>query len=280
MKKQKSYRGSKPRPTLADKADRHRLYELAVQDPESETDFVARRFRRLRGRPARLLREDFCGTAGVCREWVARHRDNRAIGIDLDPEVLAWGRIHNLEPLPAGQRQRVRLKQGDVLRARTEQVDVVSAMNFSYWLFDDRATLKRYFKRVRRALVDDGVFFLDAFGGYDAMRELEEEREIEDGDHTFTYVWDQARFNPIDNGMLCHIHFDFPDGSRLEQAFSYQWRLWTLPEIRDLLEECGFSRVTVYTQGFDADGEPDGLFKPAKQADADAGWICYLTAEK
>jgi len=36
----------------------------------------------------------------------------------------------------------------------------------------------------------------------------------------------------------------------------------------------------VYWQGWDKDGEPDGDFRPALTADPDAGWICYLTAEK
>jgi len=280
MSNKKRGRAARDQHPLAAQADRHRLYELAVQNPAAETAFIANRFRRLRGRPARLLREDFCGTAGVCREWVLRHRDNRAIGIDLDPEVLAWGRIHNIEPLKSSQRTRIVLKQANVLNARAEKVDAIAAMNFSYWLFTDRSTLKRYFKSAHRALVDDGVLFLDAFGGYDAFREMEEEREIDEDGLAFTYVWDQARFNPIDNRLLCHIHFAFTDGSRLDRAFSYDWRLWTLPEIQELLEECGFVKTTVYWQGFDAEGEADGKFKPATRADADAGWICYLSAEK
>ena len=140
--------------------------------------------------------------------------------------------------------------------------------------------MRRYFRSVRRSLAPDGMFFLDAFGGYDAFRDLQEEREIGDGGRGFTYVWDQAEFNPIDNRMRCHIHFAFPDGSRMDSAFSYEWRLWTLPEIEDLLEECGFRNVTAYWQGFDEKGEADGRFRPAVKADADAGWICYLTAEK
>ena len=96
----------------------------------------------------------------------------------------------------------------------------------------------------------------------------------------FTYIWQQEHFNPVDNGLRCSIHFAFSDGSRIERAFHYDWRLWTLPEIRELLLECGFSRVTTYWQGFDDEGESDGEFKPVTVADADAGWICYLAAEK
>ena len=266
-------------PTLAEQADRHALYELSVQCAEAEIDFVSDTFKALRGRPARLLREDFCGTANVCCEWVRRHKENRAIGVDLDPEVLAWGREHNLSALKPGQARRITLLQADVLEVETEAPDIVSAMNFSYWLFRERAQLKRYFQRVHEALADDGVFFLDAYGGYDSFRDCEEEREVETDLGEVTYVWQQESFNPIDHRLVCHIHFRFEDGSSLEPAFSYDWRLWTLPEIRDLLEECGF-RVTIYWQGWDEDGEPDGDFHPATEADADAGWIAYISAEK
>lgn len=263
-------------PSLAEQADRHLLYERSVQCAEAEIDFIEATFRRLRGRELQLLREDFCGTANVCCEWVRRKRTHRAIGVDLDPDVLDWGRAHNLSRLTPAQAQRVKLLQQNVLRVKTDPPDAISAMNFSYWLLKERADLKRYFRRALGALKEDGVLFLDAYGGYDSFREIEEQRELEG----FTYIWEQAKYEPIRNGLICHIHFAFPDGSRLDRAFSYDWRLWTLPEIRELLNEVGFKRVTVYWQGFDEDGEPDGNFQPVEEGEADAGWICYLTAEK
>lgn len=266
--------------TQAEGADRYRLYERSVQCPEAEVDFISHRFRHITGRDACLLREDFCGTAAVSCEWVRRHPDRRALGVDLDPSVLAWARGHNLAALPAGARARCRLVQGDVQRVRRGPVDTILAMNFSYWLLRDHSALLRYFRRVRAALVPDGVFFLDAFGGYDAFRVCTEERTFEDGEGAFTYLWEQAHYNPIDGRMVCHIHFAFPDGSRLDRAFSYDWRLWTLPELRELLAEAGFSRVTCYWQGWNDRGEPDGVFLPAEEAAADAAWICYLSAQR
>ena len=265
---------------MASRADRHRLYELSVQCAEAELDFVSDTFKALRGRRPRSLREDFCGTANVCAEWVRRGPRNTAVGVDLDGEVLEWARRNRLAPLTDKQRARVALIQDDVLRARTQPVEALLAMNFSYWLFKERAELLRYFRTARDNLVEDGIFFLDAYGGYDSFREIDEEREIDDGEEGFTYIWDQDRFNPVNNHLICHIHFAFPDGSVMERAFSYDWRLYTLPEIRDLLHEAGFSRTTVYWQGWDEDGEPSGDFYPTEEADADAGWICYLAAER
>ncbi|MCU7842904.1 MAG: class I SAM-dependent methyltransferase [Candidatus Thiodiazotropha sp. (ex Monitilora ramsayi)] len=266
--------------TMADSADRHRLYELSVQCSEAEIDFVDETFKKLRGRKARLLREDFCGTANVCCEWVRRRKFNRAIGVDLDKEVLDWGRAHQLGDLKPSERKRITLLEENVLSVKTEPIEIISAMNFSYWLFKDRKQLKRYFKRAHNQLADDGILFMDAYGGYDSYKEIEEEREIEDGDTTFTYTWEQEKYEPISGNLVCHIHFDFEDGSRLERAFSYDWRLWNLPEIRELLDEAGFRKVTFYWQGFDEDGEPDGNFVPVTEGEADAGWICYITAEK
>lgn len=246
-----------------------------MQCPEAEVDFVATTFRQLRGRPARVLREDFCGTANISCEWVRRSGTREAWCVDLDPEVLAWSRQHKLARLSPGQAARVHLVQGNVLSARTPPADLTLAVNFSYWIFKDRSIMKRYFRRVHAGLKADGVLFLDAFGGYEAFQEMEESTEF----NGFSYIWDQARFNPITNEILCHIHFRFSDGSKLREAFTYDWRLWTLPEIEEMLEECGF-RPTVYWEGTDRKGEGNGVFTPARVGAADAGWIAYIVAEK
>lgn len=262
--------------SMAETADRHKLYEKSVQNTALDYKFVNKTFRKLRGRKPHSLREDFCGTARMCREWVSRRKSNTAIGVDLDSEVLEWGRQHNIKPLDPSQQLRVRLIEEDVLTAETDPVDVVMAMNFSFQLFKERATLGNYFKRVKDCMVEDGVFFLDAYGGYESFQEVREKTKHK----KFTYVWDQARYNPISGDMDCYIHFHFKDGSKLKKAFSYTWRLWTLPEIKELLSEAGFKNVTVYWEGTDKHGEGDGKFKPATAGDADAAWVCYITAEK
>jgi len=276
-KKDKRKRKSKQRkPTLAERADRHVLYQQTVQCVEAEIDFVDETFRELRGRKPKWLREDFCGTANTACEWVRRRRTNHAIAVDVDADVLAWGRENNVASLGSGA-QRIELVQENVLDVRSPPVDIVLAMNFSYWLFEDRPTMRGYFERVRHALVDDGIFFLDAYGGSESFEEVKDRHKY-DG---YTYIWEQESYNPIDGHMVCHIHFHFPDGSKLKKAFSYEWRLWTLPELRELLDEAGFRRVTVYWEGTDEEtGEGNGEFEPAEVGDADPAWITYIVAEK
>jgi SAM-dependent methyltransferase len=262
--------------TMAEQADRHELYEASVQNVEEECDFVTERFREIRGRTALSFREDFCGTASAACQWVRQGPEHTASGIDIDPAVLEWGRKNRLNRLTDEQRARLTLIESDVIAVRTEPFDVVGAFNFSYFLFKKREAMLNYFKSVYGALKGDGVFFLDAFGGYEAFEEMKEKTKY-DG---FSYVWHQAKYFPVTGELLCHIHFKFPDGSRLKKAFTYDWRLWTLPEILELLDEAGFRKSTVYWEGTDEDGEGSGVFKPEEKGEADAGWITYLVAEK
>ena len=259
-------------------ADRHILYQLSVQNVESDIDFVDAPYKELRGKPATSLREDFCGTAHTSCEWVRRRSTNTAVGVDFDQPTLDWGIEHNLGRLKPSQRSRVTLLSKDVRDPgpKARKVDVALAMNFSYWILRNRSDMIEYFRSIRRSLNAGGIFFLDHYGGYESMKEQVEKRDV-DG---FTYVWDQHRYNPITGDMQCYIHFHFPDGSKMRRAFDYYWRLWTLPEVQEMLKEAGFQRVTVYWEGDDDDGEGNGEFEPRDIGEADPAYLTYIVAER
>jgi len=80
--------------------------------------------------------------------------------------------------------------------------------------------------------------------------------------------------------VLNRIHFRFPDGTELKNAFTYDWRLWTVPELREALANAGFRKVTVWWEGSDEEGGGDGNFRPVQHGEACAGWIAYLVAER
>lgn len=264
------------RPTLAAVADRYRLYEHSVQTPSLECDLIEQVYRERRGRRPTRLREDFCGTAAIAAHWVTRRPGNSAVGVDLDPLPLEWGTRRHLAALTSGQRKRIRLLEADVRKAPAPPADVVAALNFSYWVFRERAALRAYFRAAHRALRKDGILLLDAYGGPAASRLLRERTQY----RGFKFHWHQADFDPITADYTCHIDFTFPDGSRMPKAFSYHWRLWTLPELRELLVEAGFSRVAVLMQGWDAKGKADDEYREVTRADPDEAWIGYLVAER
>jgi SAM-dependent methyltransferase len=253
-------------------ADKHDLYQRSVQDADTEVAFIERVYKQLVGRAPKSLREDFCGTALLTATWVKRGSERRGIGIDLDPSVLAWGREHNIAPLGEAA-ERVKLYKQDVRAKVPEKVDVVGAFNFSYWIFFTRDEMREYFAHVRRGLGKEGIFILDAYGGWESQEPMLEERPIRGG---FTYVWDQDSFDPITHRIKNYIHFHFKDGSKLERAFTYDWRYWTLPELTELLHEAGYSDVRVYWDTSDDDVYE--AYKPRKKAENQPGWLAYLTA--
>ncbi len=263
--------------TIAASADRHHYYQLAVQCVESEIDMVDKTYREIRGRRAVTLREDFCGTANTSCEWVRRRRANTALGFDLDDEVLDWGRRKNLAKLNAHQKPRVQLVNQDVRCATDSAADIILAMNFSYMAFKTRDQLRDYFRAAHAGLGADGVLMLDAYGGHESWRDLKEKTKLDD----FTYFWEQRKFNPVNGHIRCHIHFKFADGSRMKRAFSYRWRMWTLPEIREILTEAGFAKSTVYWEGTDAKtGEGNDIYTATEKGEGDPSWIVYVSAEK
>jgi SAM-dependent methyltransferase len=262
--------------SMAEQADIHDLYEKSVQNVEHEIEFLQATFRNIRGRTAYVFREDFCGTASASCQWVRQGDEYTAIGVDIDPAVLEWGRENRVSRLPVADQARVSLLESDVMDASTLPVDMLAAFNFSYFIFDTRDKLREYFRKSYEALKDDGVFFVDLFGGPEAQEESREKTKYKG----FTYIWHQAEFHPVTNYLRCHIHFKFPDGSKIKKAFSYEWRLWSAPEIRELLAEAGFRKSTVYWEGEDEDGEGNGEFTPDEKGEADLAWIAYIVAEK
>lgn len=244
-----------------------------MQDAPFEVDLVESILRR-HGRPARRLREDFSGTALLAAEWVRRGPGRTAIAVDLDPSVHRWARRHRLPALGEAA-ARLRLVTGDVRAAPGRGLDAVVAMNFSYSVFRTRAELGGYLRRARAALAPGGVVVLDAFGGHRAQQELVERRRIRGG---VTYVWEQGSFDPITHRIRCAIHFEGPGRRRLRRAFAYDWRLWSLPELRELLAGAGFEDVEVLWDV--APRAAETRYVPRRTARAQAGWLAYVVGRR
>jgi SAM-dependent methyltransferase len=269
----KTPRGASENTLPARYADRHLLYQWSVQVPDFEISFMDRVFRKRNGRRPLRLREDFCGTGLLASEWVASHRKREAIGLDLDTETLAWGREHCVQPL-GKHAARVELREADVRSVTDPPSDVICAYNFSWFLLHPQTALVDYFRQVRASLVDDGLFFMDCYGGWEAQQVVEEPRLVETPHGMFTYTWEQADFNPIDGIAECYIHFELKGGKRLRKAFSYRWRLYSLAECREALHAAGFRDSIVY---WDVSDDPEvDCYRPRTRAESQPGWLAYV----
>ena len=269
--------------TLAQDLDRYDLYLRSVQEPAHEVEFFDKVYCERHGGPPLTLREDFCGTFAVCCEWVRSHPNRRAIGVDLDPEPLDWGRRHNLALLPVEARQRVECKKVDVRTVARIKSDILAAQNFSFWIFKTRSELLGYFKKAYANISDGGIMVLDMMGGWECYEQMDDVRKIEadgPGKPGFKYVWEQVGYNPVNHDASFYIHFRFHDGSEQHRAFEYHWRFWTIPEVRELLDEAGFSGTGVYWEGEDENGEGDGQWQRVESAKSDPSWIAYIVAFK
>ncbi len=258
----------KKKVTMAETADRHVLYEKSVQCTESAIEIIDLIYESAKKTKPLRLREDFCGTAKLCVDWAHSRADRFAQGVDLDAPTLKWARANNLAPLSKEEKSRVLLTRSDVMDCTDGNFDVIAAFNFSYWVFHERETIKRYFKRAKECVKKGGLFLLDIYGGPDSQFVMEEEADHGD----YTYVWDQDYMDPINNHIVCHIHFRFPDGSEMNKAFTYDWRLWSLPELRDILYEVGFKKVETWW-----DCEDDEI-RLRKETENLISWVAYIAA--
>ncbi len=266
-----------PRYTLRRRgADKHTLYQLAVQDPAFEVELATRQYRLRRGVDPRILREDFCGTAAVSCRWVEDHEDNRAIGLDLDAPTLEWAREHNLPKL-GKTASRLDLRQRDVRGLTRPRADVVQAFNFSGYMMHPLPSLVSYLRLVRRSLNPGGIVMLDGYGGWEAGQAVSDRRKVKSPDGTFGYVWEQATFNPIDNMATCYIHFEFRNNKKWKRAFTYHWRIYSPAELCDALEAAGFLNVEILWD-FE-DHAKRSNFRAASEAENCPGWLFYAVAE-
>jgi hypothetical protein len=85
--------------------------------------------------------------------------------------------------------------------------------------------------------------------------------------------------NAADRRLVAHIHFELKDGRRLRRAFTYDWRMYTLPELRDAVREAGFTSFEVWSEGYDArTGRGNGVLFRRTHVDNEHTWIAYAVA--
>jgi SAM-dependent methyltransferase len=257
--------------------DKYFYYESSVQNPSNEVEFLSEKYNELRKKKAHLLREDFCGTAAISCKWVEQSPEHYAWGVDLDPEPIEYGKNNHLASIAEDAQGRMKYLLENVLEASTPKTDIIFAFNFSYFIFKEREVLLNYFKSVYRDLKDDGVFFIDIFGGPDSQTVM---TDVIEHDH-WKYYWDCMEFNPLNNHCKFGIHIKRKGEQKRKEVFAYDWRMYSMAELKDLLKEAGFSQTISYWEEDDEDDDGgNGVFYPSEVEENCDAWVTYIAALK
>ncbi len=276
--------GTRPRATTRSRAgaratpqrlSRHDLYEACVQDPATLAPLLAGVWRfgadaaRAAGSSpddddARLiLGEDFSAAGALARAWLRDAPERQAICADLDTQALA--RLRRLARRD-GSLARLRAIHADVTATKLPPCNLLFVGNFSIGEIHTRAALVDYLRRSRARLRPRGTFVCDTYGGASAFTRGSLQRThllpASTADATTTanvrvrYTWEQRHADPLSGRVQNAIHFRVLVGGEvvreLTDAFVYDWRLWSVPELRDAMLEAGFARTEVFAQIPDA----------------------------
>lgn len=230
--------------------DRWEFYERAVQSPRDSLAMLID----AHGGDPRVLAEDFAGSAALSRAWAASAPERRSIAVDLDAQALTRASgVQRVETLVADVRD-----ARSVARARG---DVVHAGNFSLGYLHSRLELVAYLRAVRGRLSDRGLFACDTYGGPSAFQLGAWTRSIALPDGArLTSVWERREADAMTSRVVNVLGYRVErDGEIVErelEAFVYDWRLWSVPELADALEEAGFERSRVHATTAPGDGAP------------------------
>lgn len=177
----------------------YECYEEAVQDTRAEVTNLLTFYRSAnadRSVPL-ILREDFCGTAALCRQWCLQTGvESKAIGVDWDPQVLSYAQSV-ISDRHARLEDRIRLHCANVLVIENvEQADILVAFNYAVSFMHTRSQLLAYLRQARLGVrPGGGIFVCDLFGGSSCHGNQTQRYRKEYG--SFQYIFEQAPLNPV-----------------------------------------------------------------------------------
>lgn len=262
-----------PRPDSnqpARELDKFDLYTLCAQAPPRQVAFL----RAVHGglpKSGGVLREDFSGPGALCAEWV-KTPGCTAVAVDRDPAPLA-----KLDGVCG-----VRAVRADVFDA-ADRADLIVSTNYAVCELHERARLVEYLRLTRERLNPGGVFVADLYGGPDALTPGQFEHSVRGpAGEKIAYMWQQVEAAPLTARVRNAMHFQVKaKGAKtrtLENAFEYDWRLWTVPELDDALREAGFGAVEIYDRLGDAvDGDGNVYVQPVTDGvPSEVSFVVYV----
>ncbi len=276
-----------PTPTPSFTWDIHSLYELCAQNPPRDAKLLRaiHATSSVRKPSANLtLGEDFCGTAALSRAWTSLSPTFRAIAVDIDTPTIARA------TRDSANHTNIKLIRADVRKVK-DPVDLIAVLNFSICELHTRRGLLAYFKHAHSRLAKrKGTLICDLYGGADSYQTGLLDQTISPpkfmpypGGHAgatsaerspqlnparndrILYSWEQRTADPLTARVVNAMHFDVTPGGKSKSAkhqvfldaFVYDWRLWTIPELREAMHEAGFKHTAVYPRTAGAT-DPEG----------------------
>jgi len=230
-----------------------------------------------------ILREDFSGSAALARAFAKSF--GMAIAVDHDPQAIAAAAAK------AAKRTHFRAIESDVMTCR-EPADIIAATNFALGYFHERAKLIDYLVHSRRCLRPGGILCADLYGGGDAFTPHRVAQSLKTArGKNITYIWEQVAAFPQTGLVHNAIHFRVPGSSKaqgarptklIKNAFTYHWRLWSIPELRDAMYQAGYSGVDIYDRLGGAIDQDGRLYaRPLEDTEPmDDPYVVYVIARK
>jgi len=284
--------------TASPSVDTLELYRWAVQDPETHAIVLRTMYERLRpGRRPAVLREDFAGTSAESVAWVILQPGRRAVAVDLDGPTLDWAQrraVGLLGPLAS----QIAFVQGDIRSVGPPDVppaDIISVLNYSILYQRNLEDLRSYLRHAINGLAPDGILVLNLFGGAARLQPGITRRRVtptprlstESPIPAFEYLWEVRSYDRASHRLDCRIHFAIPDPTapgrtrEVQDAFRYDWRLWSVRELVEGCAQAGFSVAQVWRHTCDPSKGEAGVFLGCVEPDSLLGpdsWNAYIVA--
>lgn len=221
-------------------ANKHELYQNSVQNVKKEVEFFRKIYRLIYNKAPHTFREDFCGTGLLANEWVKNSVENTGVGIDIDQEALDYGINNHTDS------DRVKLLNHNVLTEydSSQKFDIICSLNYSHFLLTKRSEIKKYFENVFKN-ISKGVFIIDLFGG----AHIYEDHSYDKGDN---YRFTGKAINILNNQTECALNFKIKK-NKYKPMFKYVFRVYSIIELRELLEEVGFKKFKIYLKEINDD---------------------------
>jgi hypothetical protein len=220
--------------------------------------------------------------------------DRRALAMDLDHEVVTKAAALSMLLNPQEQ-ERIEIVRGDCLgvqnapesRNDASAADVIFVGNFSIGYIFERGALVQYLAACKQRLdrgnggFGGGVFCCDLYGGASAFKLGGiERRHPSRGREIIRYAWQHELADPrtamVTNSISFRVEVDGDIVQQLPRAFVYTWRLWSLRELADAMQEAGFVEVQIYKDLNIAPGEPATPVQSAQELGED--WVVLVAA--